>query len=103
MELDQKTILLIKISAAAATNALASLRSAITDAKALGVSNEILRQTVELALEIQQQPLSHTRHLTDQLLREPVKKKAASHDGASSPLHVHGPSCGCGHHHHHKN
>lgn len=75
MELDEKTTLLVKISAAAATNALASLRSSMTDAKALGVPHEILRQTVELALEIQQQPYSHTQHLTDQLLREPVKKK----------------------------
>ncbi|MGE4271676.1 MAG: hypothetical protein AB7E31_02210 [Desulfitobacterium sp.] len=100
MELDQKTTLLIKISAAAATNALASLRSAMTDAKALGVPKEILRQTVELALEIQQQPLSHTQHLTDQLLRETVKKKTANQKGPTPTLHVHGPGCGCGHHHH---
>ncbi|AGA69779.1 hypothetical protein Desdi_2355 [Desulfitobacterium dichloroeliminans LMG P-21439] len=100
MELDEKTTLLVKISAAAATNALASLRSSMTDAKALGVPHEILRQTVELALEIQQQPYSHTQHLTDQLLREPVKKKTAREDGATPSLHVNGPSCGCGHHHH---
>lgn len=99
MELDQKTTLLIQISAAAATNALASLRSAVTDAKALGVPSETLRQTIELALEIQQQPLSHTRHLTDQLLREPAKKKSSGQDGAAPALHVHGPGCGCGHHH----
>ncbi len=99
MELDQKTTLLIQISAAAATNALASLRSAVTDAKALGVPSETLRQTIELALEIQQQPLSHTRHLTDQLLREPTKKKSSGQDGAAPALHVHGPGCSCGHHH----
>ncbi|HHY26807.1 MAG TPA: hypothetical protein GX523_08700 [Desulfitobacterium dehalogenans] len=96
MELDQKTTLLIQISAAAATNALANLRSAVTDAKALGIPNETLRQTIELALEVQQQPLSHTRHLTNQLLREPAKKKSAGQDGASPALHVHGHSCGCG-------
>ena len=99
MELDQKTTLLIQISAAAATNALSSLRAAVTDAKALGVSSEAIRQTIELALEIQQQPLSHTRHLTDQLLREPAKKKSAKPNGAAPSLHVHGPSCGCNHHH----
>lgn len=99
MDLDQKTTLLIQISAAAATNALASLRSAVTDAKALGVPNETLRQTIELALEIQQQPLSHTRNLTDQLLREPITKKTTSQNGASPIHHVHGHGCNCGHHH----
>lgn len=93
MELDRKTTLLIQIAAAAATNALASLRAAVTDAKSLGVSNEIIRQTIDLALEIQQQPLSHTRHLTEQLLREPAKSlKKSSHD--------HNCTCGCNHHHH---
>lgn len=101
MELDKKTTLLIQISAAAATNALANLRSYVTDAKALGVPSETLRQTIELALEIQQQPLSHTRHLTDQLLREPAKKKATGQDGAAPTLHVHGGGCGCGCNHHH--
>ncbi|WP_018211285.1 hypothetical protein [Desulfitobacterium hafniense] len=101
MELDQKTTLLIQISAAAATNALASLRSAVTDAKALGVPNETLRQAIELALEIQQQPLSHTQHLMNQLLREPIKKGTPKQDGSSPAPHVHGPGCSCGHHHHH--
>ena len=99
MELDQKTTLLIQISAAAATNALASLRSAVTDAKALGVPNDTLRKTIELALEVQQQSVSHTGHLIDQLFREPAKKKAQGLDGASPSLHVHGPGCNCSHHH----
>lgn len=96
MELDARTILLIQISASAATNSLATLRSAVTDAKALGVTSDEIRKTMSLSLEIQEQPISHTRHLMDQLLREPIQKTNVK----PSPPHVHGPGCNCGSHHH---
>ncbi len=98
MELDARTTLLIQISASAATNSLATLRSAVTDAKALGVTAEEIRKTINLALEIQELPISHTRHLLDQLLREPVRKSddKPKHDHQ----HIHGPGCNCGSHHH---
>lgn len=98
MELDARTILLIQISASAATNSLASLRSAVTDAKALGVTSDEIRKTMSLALEIQEQPVSHTRHLMDQLLREPVRKPDVKPKSAHP--HVHGPGCNCGSHPH---
>lgn len=94
MELDSRTTLIVQISAAVATNALAALRASITDAKALGMSSEEIRQIVKIAQEVQEQPLSHTRHLIDQLLRESVRKpQEHTHD------HVHGPNCNCGQHH----
>lgn len=100
MEIDQKTQLLLQISAAAAANALAALRSAATDAKALGIPKEVIRQTIELGLEVQQQSLSHTQHLTNQLMRESIK--TSQKDGATHSHHGGGcgGGCGCGHHHH---
>lgn len=96
MELDSRTTLIVQISAAVATNALSALRASVTDAKALGMSAEEIRQIVKTAQEVQDQPVSHARHLLDQLLREPIRKpQAQSHDHN----HVHGPHCGCGHHH----
>jgi hypothetical protein len=96
MELDSRTTLLVQISAAAATNALSALRTAVTEAKALGITSEEIRKTMNLALEIQNQPIDHTRHLMDQLLREPLRKKEEDHKA----LHVHGTGCNCGSHHH---
>lgn len=99
MEIDQKTQLLLQISAAVATNSLAALRSAATDAKALGVPNDIIRQTIQVGLEVQQHSLSHTQHLTNQLMREPAKnskKNGASHSHHGGGC---GGGCGCGHHH----
>lgn len=98
MELDSRTTLIVQISAAVATNALSALRASVTDAKALGMSAEEIRQIVKTAQEVQDQPVSHARHLLDQLLREPIRKpQAQSHDHNHN--HVHGPHCGCGHHH----
>lgn len=100
MELDTRTLLTAQISAAVATNALAALRAAVTDAKEFGMSPEEIRQIMKVAQDILEQPLSHTRHLMDQLLREPKKKSAApsDHDHVHDHNHVHGPNCGCGHH-----
>ncbi|AHF07296.1 hypothetical protein [Desulfitobacterium metallireducens] len=95
MELDTRTTLIIQISAAVATNALASLRASVTDAKALGISSDEIRQIVKIAQEVQEQPLSHTRHLLDQLLREPIRK---SQEHTHDHEHIHGPNCNCGHH-----
>ena len=93
MELDTRTTLIVQISAAVATNALAALRTSVTDAKALGISSEEIRQIVKIAQEVQDQPLSHARHLLDQLLREPIRKpQEHTHE------HVHGPNCNCGQH-----
>ncbi|MEA4902395.1 carboxymuconolactone decarboxylase family protein [Desulfitobacterium sp.] len=93
MELDTRTTLIVQISAAVATNALAALRSSVTDAKAQGISSEEIRQIVKIAQDVQEQPQSHARHLLDQLLREPVRNPQKP-----TPDHVHGPNCNCGHH-----
>lgn len=100
MELDTRTLLTAQISAAVATNALASLRAAVTDAKAFGMTSEEIRQIMKVAQDIQEQPLSHTRHLMDQLLREPKHKPQdqSNHDHNHEHDHVHGPNCSCGHH-----
>lgn len=98
MELDSRTTLIVQMSAAVATNALAALRASVTDAKALGMSAEEIRQIVKIAQEVQDQPLSHARHLLDQLLREPIRKPQ-DHSSEHTHDHVHGPNCGCGHHH----
>lgn len=97
MELDTRSTLIAQISAAVATNALAALRASVTDAKALGMAPEEIRQIVKIAQEVQAQPLEHAQHLMNQLLREPIRKPEEpinehSHD------HVHGPNCSCGHH-----
>jgi DNA-binding transcriptional MerR regulator len=88
MSLDQRTIVVAQISAAVACNALAALRLAVTEALTIGLSPEEIREILALVKEIQQQPISHVAHLTDQLLRE--SKKTA---------HQHSAHCDCGRHH----
>jgi len=88
MSLDQRALIVAQISAAVACNALAALRLAVSEASKVGLSPEEIKEIIALAREIQQQPISHVAHLTDQLLREP--KKTA---------HVHSDHCGCGKHH----
>lgn len=102
MELDTRSTLIAQISAAVASNALATLRASVTDAKTQGMTSEEIRQIVTIAQEVQEQPLSHAQHLMDQLLREPIRKPQESihehsHDH-DHHLHVHGPNCNCGHH-----
>ena len=87
MSLDQRTIVLTQISAAVACNALAALRLAVTEALTLGLKPEEIREVVDLAKAIQQQPISHVTHLVDQLMREP--KKAT---------HEHSAHCACDNH-----
>jgi|GEM_PF-686556 len=99
MELDARSTLIAQISAAVATNALAALRASVTDAKALGMVPEEIRQIVKTAQEVQAQPLAHAQHLIDQLLREPIRKPEEHvhvHDHGND--HVHGPNCNCGNH-----
>ncbi|MDR3587913.1 MAG: carboxymuconolactone decarboxylase family protein [Desulfosporosinus sp.] len=88
MSLDQRTLIATQISAAVACNALAALRLAVTEAANVGLSPEEIKEIIALARDIQQQPISHVAHLTDQLLREPKKEP-----------HKHGANCGCGSHH----
>lgn len=85
MSLDQRTIVLTQISAAAACNALATLRVAVTEALGLGLTAQEIEEVINLAKEIQQQPISHVTHLTHQLLRESKKQS-----------HEHSDHCGCG-------
>lgn len=91
MSLDQKTIVLTQLSAAVACNALASLRVTLTEALTLGITPEEIEEVLNLAKEIQQQPISHVTHLVNQLLREPKKQTEKS---AQS-----GCGCGCNGHH----
>ncbi len=88
MSLDPRTIVIAQISAAVACNALASLRVAITEALEMGVNSAEIQEIISLASAIQQQPITHVTHLTEQLLREPRKK-----------THEHSAHCGCGGHH----
>ena len=88
MSLDQRTLSVAQISAAVACNALAALRLAVSEASKVGLSPEEIKEIIALAKDIQQQPISHVAHLTDQLLREPKKTP-----------HEHGANCGCGSHH----
>ncbi|MCO1599958.1 hypothetical protein [Desulfosporosinus nitroreducens] len=88
MSLDQRSIILARISAAVACNALAALRLAITEGTNAGLSKAEIQEIISLAKDIQQQPISHVTHLTDQVLREPKKK-----------AHEHSAHCGCGGHH----
>lgn len=88
MSLDQRTLIVTQISAAVACNALAALRLAVTEALTLGLNPEEIKEVIALAKVIQQQPISHVTHLTDQLLREPKKT-----------THEHSANCGCGSHH----
>lgn len=90
MSLDQRTIIAAKISAAVACNALAALRVAVSEGSTVGLSPEEIQEIVVLAKDIQQQPILHTNHLMEQILRD-LKKKT----------HVHSSDCGCGHHHEH--
>lgn len=89
MSLDSRTMIISKLSAAAACNALGALRFAITEALSSGISAEEIQEILALAKEIQQQPIDHAAHLTEQVLRD-AKKAAATH--------VHSAHCGCGNH-----
>lgn len=88
MSLDQRTIIVTQISAAVACNALAALRLAVSEGSKVGLSPEEIKEVIALARDIQQQPISHVAHLTEQLLREPKKT-----------THEHSANCGCGSHH----
>ncbi|TGE34308.1 hypothetical protein [Desulfosporosinus sp. Sb-LF] len=88
MSLDQRTIAVTQISAAAACNALAALRLAVTEALTLGISSEEIQEILALAKDIQQQPISHVTHMIDQLFREQKKK-----------THEQSAHCDCGGHH----
>ncbi|MFZ3101931.1 MAG: hypothetical protein WA131_07510 [Desulfitobacteriaceae bacterium] len=86
MSLDRRTSIIVQISAAAAANALPTLRAAITTAVEDGLTKQEIQAILDLVIEIQQQPVSHTQNLTKQLLREPSKKQAD-----------HATSCSCDH------
>ena len=86
MSLDQRTSTIVQISAAAAANALPTLRAAMTTAIESGISKQEIQAILDLVSEIQQQPVSHTQHLTKQLLREPRKRQSD-----------HASSCSCDH------
>lgn len=85
MSLDQRTVLLTQLSAAVACNALATLRVVVTEALNFGIEPQEIQEVLNLAKEIQQQPISHVTHLANQLLRETKK-----------PTHEHNAQCGCG-------
>ncbi|MHB8124152.1 MAG: hypothetical protein ACYDEJ_00690 [Desulfitobacteriaceae bacterium] len=86
MSLDQRTSTIVQISAAATANALPALRAAITTAIDNGISKLEIQAILDLVIEIQQQPVSHTQQLTKQLLREPHTKQSD-----------HASSCSCNH------
>ena len=86
MSLDQRTSTIVQISAAAAANALPTLRNAITTAIENGLTKQEIQDILDLVTDIQQQPISHTQGLTKQLLREPRKNQTD-----------HAASCTCGH------
>ncbi len=86
MSLDQRTSTIVQISAAAAVNALPTLRAAITTAIENGLTKQEIQAILDVVTEIQQQPISHTQHLAKQLLHEPRKKQSD-----------HATSCSCGH------
>lgn len=88
MSLDSRTVLITRISAAAACSALAALRWHVTEALTLGISPEEIQEILTLAKDIQQQPMTHATHLIDQLLRE-----------SKQPAHKHSAHCDCGGHH----
>ncbi|MDR3602191.1 MAG: hypothetical protein P4L49_17175 [Desulfosporosinus sp.] len=88
MSLDQRTRVVTQISAAVACNALAALRLAVSEAPQVGLNPAEIKEIITLARDIQQQPIAHVAHLTDQLLREPKKTP-----------HEHSADCGCGNHH----
>lgn len=98
MELDPRTTLIIQISAAVASNALAALRASITDAKAMGMTVKEIREIIKAAQAVQEQPLTHAQHLIKQLMREPIRPSAKDHnDPVHAKPHVHNSQCGCGH------
>ena len=74
MELDSRTALIVQISAATAANALPALRAAISEALKLGISKDEVQAVIDLAREVQQQPISHTANLAKQLLRDSISK-----------------------------
>ncbi|HZK54510.1 MAG TPA: hypothetical protein VFC84_10000 [Desulfosporosinus sp.] len=87
MSLDQRALVFAQISAAVACNALAALRLSVTEALTLGIKPEEIREVIDVAKTVQQQPISHVTHLVDQLMREP--KKAT---------HKHSENCRCDNH-----
>lgn len=89
MALDQKLAAAAKISAAASTNALAALRLAVEEALEANLSKEEIGEILEIAYDIQAQPMSHTKHLAHQLLRENKKPQVQ---------HTHSKTCGCNGH-----
>ncbi|EHQ88167.1 carboxymuconolactone decarboxylase family protein [Desulfosporosinus youngiae] len=88
MSLDRRTTVIAQISAAVACNALAALRLAITEGLDAGLTKAEIQEVIRLAKDVQQQPISHVSHLTDQIFRDPKKKP-----------HEHSAHCGCGGHH----
>lgn len=88
MSLDHRTTIVAQISAAVACNALAALRLAITEGLDVGLTKTEIQAVINLAKDVQQQPISHVSHLTNQILRDPQKK-----------THEHSAHCGCGGHH----
>lgn len=87
MILDQRILVFAQISAAVACNALVALRLSVTEALTLGIKPEEIREVIDVAKTVQQQPISHVTHLVDQLMRE--LKKAT---------HKHSTNCGCDNH-----
>jgi len=88
MSLDPRTKIVAQISAAVACNALAAIRLAITEGLNAGLTKTEIQEVISLAKDVQQQPISHVTHLTDQMFREQKKKP-----------HEHSAQCGCGEHH----
>ena len=105
MNLDPKTAVIAKISAAMACNAMASLRVAITEGLEMGIPASEIQEVLALASEIQQQPISHVSHLADQLLRTPAiqspkpERPSTEHKHKHEHGHGHAHDCGCGCHH----
>lgn len=86
MELEQRTKIIVQISAAAAANALPTLRLAVTEGLNTGISKEEIQSIIKEALAIQKQPFSYTENMVNQLFREPKK---------TNHVHVHSADCGC--------
>lgn len=87
MSLDSRTVLITKISAAVACNALAALRLHLSEALSIGLNPEEIQEIFTIAKDIHQQPITHAEHLIDQLLRTTPKT-----------THQHSAHCNCGGH-----
>lgn len=105
MGLDPKTEMLVRLSAAVASNALVGIRETFTKALKSGVTVDDIQETITLALQIQQQPITHSEHLIHQLFRESKKKNTTqdlinhNHDHEKHDHnhdHVNSSGCGCG-------